>query len=539
MCPINFSSADNIQLFSVLFRTQASAFIDSLLSLYPSILAFSTEDAFDVQMQTLKTLRCVVSVKLDSPSARWSRKVASLTRSFIKTQAAKRKASQGTSLQDILLSAMKGTDSYWNTKGPLWASLMVACLICLVDADLFTHPQSLKLFLSVLAQATNHKRTYVRALHPHIWNCLVWCYSRLPFSTKDPHTGQDFVEIRKRAFLVLRQELKGGIATALVASFLSSPSSASEEMAPALDIVKTLLSASKEKQVQEGIKILARLVSNVGSPTAGLQSDLRDLSDILVRDLFVGSFLDLPVEKMKALSNRLPGPDDRFIRPLEENQIRKNWRELLQVWAHGVTRIHGSGINPDQYEVSVAHALSELKPNLSNLSDRPTQDRLLAIWQTLLLAQSQLTPNSTSLSISPSTAEQITDILIGFITRTENTVDQFRQLHLVQKLWSVVTQTYGAQYLASLAESILSAVLRQKYALDEDENVKAKWGSLCADLISVGIPNLLHSVFVGSESQERLEVQRQLWVTMASNDKLKANESGLEELLSFLAVPLQ
>ncbi|KAF9441997.1 hypothetical protein P691DRAFT_779598 [Macrolepiota fuliginosa MF-IS2] len=506
---------EGLKLFSSLLRAQTSEFMDCLLPLYPSVLSLSTEDTPDVQVQALNTLRCIVSLKLDSPNARWSRKIASHTRSFIKSQAAKHKFSQEGSIQDILSSAMKGDKG---NKGPLWASLVIACLICLADADLFVHPHSLKLFLSILAQATSHKRTYIRALHPHIWNCLVWCYSRLPLSTKDLRAGQDFTETRQRAFLVLRQELKGGIAIALVASLLSTPtpSATSKEIALALDVVKDLLSSSKERQMREGIRILGRLVSGVGSSsTADPQNDVRDLSDIVIRDLFVGSFLDMEEDEMKALSGRLPGPDDRFIRPLAENQIRENWKELLQLWAHGVNRTQSVNADSDRCEV-----------------------QLLAIWQSLLLVQSQLTPNSTFLSTSVSAAEQIAIVITGFITPADDPSAQLYHLRRMRNLWSVIKQSYGTQCLASLAESILSAILKQKYTIDEDGDIKLAWGGLCADLASVGIPDLLHSVLASGESQEGVEAQRHLWAVLAGDDSFVEGK-GWEDMLSFLVIPLQ
>lgn len=319
-------------------------------------------------MQALKTLRCVVALKLDSPDARWSQQIASQTASFIKSQTAKYKESQEDSLQGILSSAMNDTEGHSNKKGPLWASLMIACLICLSDAHLFTHPHSLKLFLSVLARATGHKRSYVRALHPHVWSCLVWCHSRLPDPSRNPGTKQAFGEIRKRAFLVLRQELKGGIATALIASLLSSPSF---QVIDILSIVKDLLSGSREAQVREGIKILVRLVSSVGlSPPSDPQNDVRNLRDIVFRDLFVGTFLDLPEEQIRALSDRLPSPDDRFIQPLPEIQIRENWKEFLQVWVHGVNCAQASNIDRKQYDVGFPPCLcaSPSKPNIFYVS---------------------------------------------------------------------------------------------------------------------------------------------------------------------------
>jgi hypothetical protein len=264
----------------------------------------------------------------------------------------KSKASQDGSFQHILSSAMQGSEGSWKAKGPLWAALMVACLICLSDAGLFTHPYSLKLFLTLLGRATNHKRTYVRALHPHIWICLVWCYSRLLDSAEDSQTGGT-TNTEKRAFLVLRQELKGGIATALIASQLLDVSCTSEKIITVLRIIKDLLSSSKESQIREGITILGRLVCDVGSSSSpNSQNGIRDFSQIVLRGLFVEPLIDLPEKQTRMLASRLPNPDPHFIRPLTENQIRKHWEEFLQLWVYSVNCTHTSSTDYKYYEVS-------------------------------------------------------------------------------------------------------------------------------------------------------------------------------------------
>jgi hypothetical protein len=89
-----------------------------------------------------------------------------------------------------------------------------------------------------------------------------------------------------------------------------------------------------------------------------------------------------------------------------------------------------------------------------------------------------------------------------------------------------------------LAEGILFAVLKEKYDLDE-EGVKHAWSLLFAELVSIGVPNFLPSVLARTESQEGVEVQRQLWVMMAKNDLIVAKEGDWEEMLSFLMIPFQ
>jgi hypothetical protein len=324
----------------------------ALLSLYPTVLVLSTNDTLDLQFQILKTLCCITALKLDNPDTPWLRKIALYTHKFIKSEASKSKASQDGSFQHILSSAMQGSQGSWKAKGPLWASLMVACLICLSDAELFIHPYSLKLFLTLLGRATNHKHTYVRALHPHIWICLVWCYSRLLDSTEGLQ-ALDAADTKNRAFLVLRQDLKGGIATALIASQLSDVSRPPQKIIAVLHVIKDLLSSSKESQIREGINILGRLVCDVGmSSSADSQNSTRDFSQVVLRDLFVESLTDYPEKQARTLINRFPKPDPQFIRPLTENQIREHWEEFLQLWVYSVNCTHTSSTDYKYYEVS-------------------------------------------------------------------------------------------------------------------------------------------------------------------------------------------
>ncbi|KXN87615.1 hypothetical protein AN958_08396 [Leucoagaricus sp. SymC.cos] len=505
---------DGLKLFSTLLRAHPSEFLNCLPHLFPHILALAVEDTVPVQLQTLSTLRSIVALKLDSPDTTWSRKLASQTHAFIKSQSTKLTISQSRSLRSTLTSAITGENSNWDHRGPLWALLLTACLICLSDASMFTHPHSVKLLVSILGQAANDKRTFVRALHPHIWICLVWCFSRLP---KDTNTGSDLVDIRTRVFDLLKQELRSGIPTALVASILSSSSVTTSDIVCVLDLVKVLLSSSKESQIREGVGLLSRLLSSVGAPSApSRHNDIRPLSDIVRRDLFVGPVLELPEAQIRALSTRLSGPDDRFVQPFTEDQIRENWKGLVELWVHAIRCTHVPVVRFKQYE-----------------------DQLMNIWQFLLLVQSQLTSGSTLLSMSPSTAGQVTSTVVSFIANADDTTDQLRQLQLVQKLWSVIRRSYGAASLSSIAETLLSTVLSHTYTLSEI-GVKDAWSALCGDFVSVGVPQLAHTLLGGSESQEGVEVQRQLWAVMAESGLFpKVDGHEWEDVLSFLILPIK
>lgn len=112
-----------------------------------------------------------------------------------------------------------------------------------------------------------------------------------------------------------------------------------------------------------------------------------------------------------------------------------------------------------------------------------------------------------------------------------------QHLSLVNKLWAVLKNVFAASWLPPPAEVILAGVLKRNYNL-EDERVKSAWSRLCADLISVGLPALLHIVSVRTAHNEELEVTRQLWSVLAKSWKESDNGTHWEELVSFLIIPL-
>ncbi|KAJ3567736.1 hypothetical protein NP233_g6170 [Leucocoprinus birnbaumii] len=520
------------KLLSNFLRILPSEFVDCTLQLYPHILSSTFEDETSIKFQALQALRSIAAIRNDLLDTKWSRKLASETNKFVK--------SQGTPLYTLLESAMSssGTNE-WDNKGPLWSLLFIACLIRISDTQIFLHPRSLRLVTPILARAATHERAYIRALHPHVWKCLVWCYSHLPNTGgRDPLSGRDLEETREKAFNYVKQELKTGIPTALVALVLSkgSPAITKQDIHQALGLIKETLASNKESQVREGVSLLSRLLSSVGAPSKTSESgqdrsDVRAFSDIVVRDLFVGSFLDLPENQMRALSMHLPGPDERFVRPLTEDQIKENWEELVELWVYAVGCTRVPSIRFKHYE-----------------------DELMNIWQSLLLIQSHLTSNSqsdtTHLFMSPTTSNAVTSTVTRFLkaeggSSTQSAEEQAQDLILVHRLWSVMKHCYDTTFLVASAETLLATILPRDVML-ADRGVKGAWVTLCHDLLAViGKPEaLLLSVFArGSEEPGVFSValprQRQLWLAIADSDLPRTYLQGWEDILSFLVFPIQ
>ena len=95
-----------------------------------------------------------------------------------------------------------------------------------------------------------------------------------------------------------------------------------------------------------------------------------------------------------------------------------------------------------------------------------------------------------------------------------------------------------SNWLSPPAEIILSAVLKHNFNL-ADEDVKLAWSQLCAEIISVGIPTLLHVVNIRSGYTEGLQVTRQLWTILARSFQDPDDYVHWDDVICLLAVPLK
>ncbi|KAG6887993.1 hypothetical protein C0992_009973 [Termitomyces sp. T32_za158] len=134
---------------------------------------------------------------------------------------------------------------------------------------------------------------------------------------------------------------------------------------------------------------------------------------------------------------------------------------------------------------------------------------------------------------SRSFASQIADIVTRFLVQSQEVSVQVHRLVVVKQLWSVMKNVFATSWLP--AEKIVASVIKVNFFLEE-EHIKAAWSDLCSDLISVGIPTLLHVMSTGSEGQK---VTRQLWTVLARTWQVPDEKAHWDELISFLAIPLK
>ena len=163
---------------------------------------------------------------------------------------------------------------------------------------------------------------------------------------------------------------------------------------------------------------------------------------------------------------------------------------------------------------------------------------LLHTWHSLLLVHTDLSQDFRHLTASSKFAGRIASIVAQFFIQIENTDVQVRRIQFTHKLWAVMKNVFSDSWLPPPAEIILAAILRRRFTL-ADDRVKTAWSQLCAELVSVGIPTLLHVVYTRSQLNEGLEVTRQLWMVLARSFQDPNDNLDWNDLICFLVIPLK
>lgn len=151
--------------------------------------------------------------------------------------------------------------------------------------------------------------------------------------------------------------------------------------------------------------------------------------------------------------------------------------------------------------------------------------------------QSQLTQQGSQVTTPSTVARRVASTICRFLGSPDAPEAQTQNLIIVTKLWSVVKDVFTPCWLSGPAEIVVAAVLKRKFTLTDD-GVKLAWSSLCADLISAGIPSLPHVLSVQSGRREEKEVKRRLWTMLAKSYLASESQIPWEDLTSSLIIPL-
>lgn len=176
-----------------------------------------------------------------------------------------------------------------------------------------------------------------------------------------------------------------------------------------------------------------------------------------------------------------------------------------------------------------------------------SQPELIEIWQSLLLAESQLTQAFHHLTISVDLAEESALVVSGFIPQTPEDSEepdsttviaaQIRALTAITQLWSMMKNAFTLKCISTIAKIILTNLLKHEFCLG-DKSVLDRWSKLCADLIVAAMPSWTQELFAMSSSQMTETITRKLWSLVAQSLLSQSEISCWLDIVKLLVVPL-
>ncbi|KAG6829469.1 hypothetical protein H0H92_004431 [Tricholoma furcatifolium] len=505
---------DLLQAIYSLSQRQPSLFAIPVLNfLLPTLMSLTSDDT-GCRMQACNALCGIVLAKFKHPDFPHE-SISNSIHTYMKPQIPKDSdtLSQKEFPLHYFLFRAYGPASA-SSREPVWAVITIAALIILSDRFLYGRHE-LAFCAQSFTPALKHKRQEVRQLATAAWSSLVWTFSHLPAvhrlwrRPEDPKIQDSQLGIRGRAFrMLMKPMVDNGKGVLLTRGLLFSQSDSDDDastaggVSRALLIVRAMINGSCTADSADGVEMLCRLLGTI--------KPMHEVDDVKPSlELFHGELLEISSQKVVDVAGRISNLEIDRLRALSEAEIMYHWQALLDTWVNAVERT---------FQLRAARMAS---------SD------LLDIWQSLLLVKTDLSQGLRHLTAATSFASQIANVVTRFVAPSQETSVQVQRLTLVKRLWGVMKNVFSTSWLP--AERILAGVLKVTFSLD-DEDVRGAWSDLCTDLISVGVPTLLHVISTGSEG---LMVTRHLWTVLARTWQTPDENAHWEELVSFLVIPFR
>ena len=215
---------------------------------------------------------------------------------------------------------------------------------------LFSLPQAFNVAMQSLAAALAFRDEWVRKLHPQVWRCFVWVFSRLQerafakLITSYEVDTRGGLKAAHMAFLNIKQDLRGSISIALVGVLLGSTSFEPGQldlevwcMSRALEVIHDALQSADEAIRSDGIAILVHLLSAVGTSSTKKQQSVRQRENSIVSpSLFDGTVSGANQDRLPSVIESMGLVSVDMIRHLSEEEIARHWDELIACWVLAV-----------------------------------------------------------------------------------------------------------------------------------------------------------------------------------------------------------
>jgi hypothetical protein len=342
-----------------------------------------------------------------------------------------------------------------------WKAAVLGSLAILFPS-FFQHRRALRLYGAVIAdlQTDTIKPNANVALAAGVWRCGIWNLANLPSGTK---ASEEETTRRGQAIDVLNQMQRGGAGVALVAALLGSkpgtPGYDSRDVPRALKTIIEMISNKDKTVSRDGLLVLLRVMGrplNVPDPNVSVEEQSWTHADLVPRTLLSSCALASPTFDA-AVALRSDLIDINLIRVLDDAEILDNWDACVHTWKEGLQVILG---------LSSGILASGVAPSKRMAQDFVVESRdgLVRVWQTLLLAQTQLTQELEHLTASPTLASSVAKILVDIVRLdlpecTNIEAVQSVRLGISTQLWSVAKNVFVREWLVPVADEVLATLL--------------------------------------------------------------------------------
>ncbi|CAK5284134.1 unnamed protein product [Mycena citricolor] len=495
---------DGLKACTRLLKQHPAVFTAPLSSIFPSVLHCLISDLCDVRLHANHALGAFALARINGAISNAEiTGFSSLLSEFIEIGMLKSAGVPDSGRILSLISASLSASEWTHpAEGPCWVMQLIASVIILMDDAYFSDPRALKLTLQSLYVTFQHKEEWVSALHPCVWRCIIWIFSRFKAVGKD----------KASALRTVKQDLRGGLGLALVLTLLTSQEAFGglDPIAESLIVLKDLMSDRSRHLQLDGIGLLTQLLWPSDASSTGGSVEL------LVPQLFDGSLLQASQSHAKNVVAALPRLELSQLRRLSDAEILLHWESIAKRWTHAMN-------------ICLDPKLAQLKLHQPYLSLEEYRRDLLHGWQSLLLAPSDSTEESLNRGTDEIYFKRFADVICSFIVATEFTGLQLQRLQTVDKMWQAMTNTFQRDRLLSSGRVVLEAAFQLRWDPSPSQDA---WVVLCSRLIRFGVPErveIMQEHFATGGIP--LQIQKQLWTVAASSIQDTSPASDTIQLL--------
>ncbi|KIN99597.1 hypothetical protein M404DRAFT_30266 [Pisolithus tinctorius Marx 270] len=524
------TTLDGLKVVAHMLDRHARECFNTMSQLLPLVLEHLLSQSTDHRLHASGVL-CSFAAPLvrefDAFSKQDRQAVSTCVFSFLRNQAALSDTPE--TLIGTVQAAFKAGSLMRPGEGPVWMLTVVASLIIICGPLIFSDAHTLDFVLGAMANGLTHDAAVVRSLHPLVWRCFVWVYARM---LSEPE-GID-VSWENLAFRALKQELWGRTGIAVTGILLhtrsTGPSASSvredRRVTQAFAIICGMVQSKCARAKKEGIALLRA----VTMPTASL-TDIclfKQFDDMAPMVLFDGTIVNASCDVLPDIQRKISQFTVDRVCPLTDAEITLYYETVFDGWCGCMPR-------PPTEQLDVS--LSFTSP-LFIFTFRE-KDVLVDVWRSLLdlLAQNHTVAQGAFICAAKSLVKCLLPSFDPLNWGSWGIADQKYCLNAVKCLWSAMKDATFTRDLLEAAQLILFAISKYEFNI-RDPEIQRMWSVICADLMVVASPSFLGGMMGLTESQMRVETQRQLWGIIATSLVGCASSLQWASVVEFLSVPI-